>query len=78
MLGPENKARPFCSARCKMLDLERWFTGGYRVPGPPVDTSMLEGEGALRDDDFDDAKGFGGQGAEGDPDPQAWKGDEET
>ncbi|MRG95988.1 DNA gyrase inhibitor YacG [Polyangium spumosum] len=57
VLGPENKARPFCSARCKMLDLERWFTGGYRVPGPPVDTSMLEGEGALREDDFDEAKG---------------------
>ncbi len=24
--------RPFCSKRCKMADLGRWLTGGYRVP----------------------------------------------
>ena len=24
--------RPFCSERCKMTDLGRWLTGGYRVP----------------------------------------------
>jgi uncharacterized protein len=65
VLGPENPARPFCSARCKVLDLERWFTGAYRVPGPPVDTSsMLEGEGSPRDDDPDE--------------PHTRKGDEET
>jgi len=27
--------RPFCSARCAEIDLGRWFTGAYRVPGPP-------------------------------------------
>lgn len=26
--------RPFCSWRCKMLDLGRWLEGGYRLPGP--------------------------------------------
>ncbi|MDI1432561.1 MULTISPECIES: DNA gyrase inhibitor YacG [Polyangium] len=57
VLGPENPARPFCSARCKVLDLERWLTGAYRVPGPPVDTSMLEGEGTRREDDPDEPKG---------------------
>ena len=24
--------RPFCSARCKQIDLNRWFTESYRVP----------------------------------------------
>jgi uncharacterized protein len=28
--------RPFCSERCKLLDLARWADGAYRVPGEPV------------------------------------------
>lgn len=24
--------RPFCSARCKQVDLGRWLGGAYRVP----------------------------------------------
>ncbi|HEY1932458.1 MAG TPA: DNA gyrase inhibitor YacG [Acetobacteraceae bacterium] len=27
--------RPFCSTRCADVDLGRWLTGQYRVPGPP-------------------------------------------
>jgi uncharacterized protein len=26
------KFRPFCGARCKEVDLGRWFTGQYRIP----------------------------------------------
>lgn len=29
--------RPFCSRRCADIDLGRWFSGGYALPGPPVD-----------------------------------------
>ena len=29
----ENAAFPFCSARCRSVDLGRWFTGTYAVPG---------------------------------------------
>lgn len=25
--------RPFCSARCAQVDLGRWFSGRYTVPG---------------------------------------------
>ena len=25
--------RPFCSERCKLLDLARWIDGDYHVPG---------------------------------------------
>jgi endogenous inhibitor of DNA gyrase (YacG/DUF329 family) len=28
----ENRFRPFCSERCKMIDLGQWATGAYRVP----------------------------------------------
>jgi endogenous inhibitor of DNA gyrase (YacG/DUF329 family) len=33
----ENPAFPFCSPRCRALDLARWFTGSYRVPGAPAE-----------------------------------------
>ena len=26
--------RPFCSRRCADVDLGRWLTGGYAIPGP--------------------------------------------
>lgn len=25
--------RPFCSARCRDIDLSRWLRGGYAIPG---------------------------------------------
>ena len=28
---------PFCSKRCRMIDLGRWFDGHYRIPGAPVE-----------------------------------------
>ena len=27
--------RPFCGTRCADIDLGRWLTGQYRVPGQP-------------------------------------------
>jgi hypothetical protein len=30
--GPENAWRPFCSERCKMIDLGCWASEAYRVP----------------------------------------------
>jgi endogenous inhibitor of DNA gyrase (YacG/DUF329 family) len=27
-----NRFRPFCSERCKLIDLGRWAAGDYRVP----------------------------------------------
>jgi endogenous inhibitor of DNA gyrase (YacG/DUF329 family) len=30
--SPENKWRPFCSERCKMIDLGAWAAESYRVP----------------------------------------------
>ena len=29
---PENAWRPFCSERCKMIDLGEWATENYKMP----------------------------------------------
>ena len=38
--NPANRYRPFCSERCKLIDLGKWATEEYRVPDqgakPPV------------------------------------------
>lgn len=34
--------RPFCSAKCADIDLGRWFSGAYVVPGEPVSKSDIE------------------------------------
>ncbi|TXH04423.1 MAG: DNA gyrase inhibitor YacG [Nevskiaceae bacterium] len=31
-MTPDNAWRPFCSQRCKLLDLGEWFSGRYAVP----------------------------------------------
>ena len=30
--------KPFCSKRCADVDLQRWFTGSYVIPGPADET----------------------------------------
>ncbi|MEJ5210912.1 MAG: DNA gyrase inhibitor YacG [Burkholderiales bacterium] len=29
-----NPFRPFCSERCKLIDLGQWANENYRIPGP--------------------------------------------
>ena len=43
--------QPFCSARCKDVDLNRWFTGAYAIPGEEADElpDQAELERARRD-----------------------------
>jgi uncharacterized protein len=31
-----HRFRPFCSARCRDVDLGRWLTESYTVPGDPL------------------------------------------
>ena len=35
-LTPENPHRPFCSDRCRLIDLSRWFDESYAVPAEPA------------------------------------------
>lgn len=34
-LRDNNKHFPFCSERCKLVDLGRWMNEGYRIPVKP-------------------------------------------
>ncbi|VVT32482.1 DNA gyrase inhibitor YacG [Rhizobium sp. EC-SD404] len=47
---PSHRATfPFCSTRCKEIDLNRWLTGAYVIPVREDDPE--EGDGSLPDDD---------------------------
>ena len=37
---PESTWRPFCSARCRQIDLGAWASEGYRVPTSPPDAAL--------------------------------------
>jgi uncharacterized protein len=39
---------PFCSGRCRLIDLGRWADGKYLIPGAPAPTPP---EGAREDAD---------------------------
>lgn len=44
--------KPFCSARCREVDLNRWFSGGYSVPAvelDDIDEESLEAVAKLSD-----------------------------
>ena len=32
LFSPKNSFRPFCSERCKLIDLGEWAKEGYRIP----------------------------------------------
>jgi endogenous inhibitor of DNA gyrase (YacG/DUF329 family) len=34
---------PFCSDRCRILDLGKWASGDYRISSPILDPEVLEG-----------------------------------
>jgi len=39
----DNPKFPFCSERCQLVDLGRWFGEEYRVPGDPADDQGTPG-----------------------------------
>lgn len=40
-----NQFRPFCSERCKLIDLHNWLSGRYRVSTPVTGQEAVEPEG---------------------------------
>lgn len=32
----DNPYRPFCSERCRLVDLGQWASERYRIPGDPI------------------------------------------
>lgn len=44
--APSNPYRPFCSERCKNMDLGAWASESFRVPAaPPQDPDELGSDG---------------------------------
>ncbi len=39
-----NELRPFCSERCKLIDLGAWAAAEHKIAGDPVNDDMLSGE----------------------------------
>jgi len=42
----DNPYRPFCSQRCRMVDLGNWASESYRVTGDPVREDDEGGDGS--------------------------------
>ena len=53
----ENRYRPFCSERCKLIDLGEWATEGYRVKGDPDSPEAEQKEAGV-----DESSGNGEKG----------------
>lgn len=48
----KNPWRPFCSERCKLIDLGRWASEEYRIPGEKIkeeEDGQEEGNGLKPD-----------------------------
>ena len=46
----ENIFKPFCSDRCKLIDLGEWANESRKIPGAPVDpNSILAGNDPAHD-----------------------------
>lgn len=60
----ESKFRPFCSERCRMVDLGHWLEESYRIPEKPkvnteVQNAEFEEEGFSYEES--DLEGYGQQ-----------------
>jgi endogenous inhibitor of DNA gyrase (YacG/DUF329 family) len=41
-VDPSSENVPFCSDRCRVIDLGKWASGDYRVSSPVLDPDLLE------------------------------------
>lgn len=44
LIGPDNEFRPFCSERCRLIDLGEWLEGSYRIPENDYSETLNTGE----------------------------------
>jgi uncharacterized protein len=42
VVDPTSENLPFCSDRCRLLDLGKWASGDYRVSSPILDPELFE------------------------------------
>jgi len=46
-----NSFRPFCSERCRLIDLGKWASEDYRIPGEKKDVPETDSENKKIDRD---------------------------
>jgi endogenous inhibitor of DNA gyrase (YacG/DUF329 family) len=46
----DNQYRPFCSERCKLIDLGDWATGRHAIAGEPLKDQADEPPATARED----------------------------
>lgn len=54
--GPDAPFRPFCSRRCRLLDLGAWLDGSNHIPGAELageELTQLDGRGRPANDELD-------------------------
>ena len=44
LFAPSNAWRPFCSERCRMVDLGAWASESYRIPEKRNDDDETQGQ----------------------------------
>ncbi|PIS11713.1 MAG: DNA gyrase inhibitor YacG [Bdellovibrio sp. CG10_big_fil_rev_8_21_14_0_10_47_8] len=49
--APTNPTRPFCSERCRLMDLGEWASGGYAIPSE--ENASIQDLPSNTDDDQD-------------------------
>jgi endogenous inhibitor of DNA gyrase (YacG/DUF329 family) len=57
LVRPQDEDFPFCSDRCRKIDLGQWATGVYKISSPILDPEVLEDlgtSGGSRDKGSDD------------------------
>ena len=42
LVRPKDEDFPFCSDRCRKIDLGKWATGVYKISSPVLDPEVLE------------------------------------
>jgi endogenous inhibitor of DNA gyrase (YacG/DUF329 family) len=46
LVQPGHEDFPFCSDRCRKIDLGKWATGVYKISSPVLDPDVLDDLGA--------------------------------
>ena len=42
--GPQSPSRPFCSERCKLIDLGAWAAEEHSIPGDALGDALFAGD----------------------------------
>jgi endogenous inhibitor of DNA gyrase (YacG/DUF329 family) len=56
IVRPTDEDFPFCSDRCRKIDLGKWAMGVYKISSPVLDPEVLDDLGELADGHDEDRK----------------------